>query len=152
VYVDTSVFGGYFDSLYEAATVRFIGMVRDGAFALVTSALVASEVAGAPQCVRDLYDGLLPTTEVVAAAQIEAVDLAQAYLSAGILTPKWQDDAFHVAYASITRCELIVSWNFRHIVNYRKIPAYNAINIARGYGAIAIYSPQEVINDEEERV
>jgi hypothetical protein len=42
-----------------------------------------------------------------------------------------------------------VSWNFKHIVNFKKIPLYNGINLTHGYAAIAIHTPQEVIADED---
>ena len=59
-------------------------------------------------------------------------------------------DALHVALATTTECDLIVSWNFKHIVNYRLIPRYNAVNVLMGYGQLAICTPTEVIGDEEE--
>ena len=67
----------------------------------------------------------------------------------GILTEKWYDDALHVALATIAECNVIVSWNFKHIVNFRKIPLFNAVNMLNGYRQIAIHSPLEVINYEE---
>jgi len=62
------------------------------------------------------------------------------------LTPKWLDDALHVALASISGCDGIVSWNFKHIVHYQKIPRFNAVNVLQGYKEIMIYSPLEVID------
>ena len=76
--------------------------------------------------------------------------LMRGYLDAGIVTEKWRDDALHVAQATVTGCDLIVSWNFKHIVHFQKIPFYNAVNTLHGYKAIAIHSPLEVISDEEE--
>jgi len=40
---------------------------------------------------------------------------------------------------------MIVSWNFKHIVQYDKIPLYNAVNTLQGYGNIGIFSPLEVV-------
>lgn len=40
---------------------------------------------------------------------------------------------------------MIVSWNFKHIVHYQKIPLYNTVNVRQGYDAIFIYSPLEVV-------
>ena len=45
---------------------------------------------------------------------------------------------------------LIVSWNFKHIVHYQKIPMYNAVNVLHGFPEISIYSPSEVIDYEAE--
>ena len=58
------------------------------------------------------------------------------------------DDALHVAIDSISECDLIVSWNFKHIVHYDKIPKYNAVNVLNGYRHIGIYSPLEIIDYE----
>jgi hypothetical protein len=76
----------------------------------------------------------------------EVLDLRDAYLSAGIVTPKSKDDATHVALATIAQCEIIVSWNFKHIVHFQKIPKYNAVNVLHGYRTINIHSPSEVIS------
>ena len=45
---------------------------------------------------------------------------------------------------------MIVSWNFRQIVHFGKIARYNEVNLAEGYRAIAIHSPAEVVDYEEE--
>jgi hypothetical protein len=73
-------------------------------------------------------------------------------LDEGIVTPRASADALHVAQVTVTGCALIVSWNFRHIVHFQRIPQYNAVNTLRGYGNIAIHSPQEVTGDEDENV
>ena len=79
----------------------------------------------------------------------EAIKLQQAYTEAKILSVKYSTDALHVALATISQSSLIVSWNFKHIVNFQKIPRYNAVNKLNGYKEIAIYSPLEVIEYED---
>lgn len=68
------------------------------------------------------------------------------HIDSGVVTPKSAEDALHVALATVSRCALIVSWNFKHIVHFDKIPKYNAENARSGYGQIGIYSPLEVID------
>jgi hypothetical protein len=80
----------------------------------------------------------------------ETLQLQHAYLSAAIVSERFATDALHVALATVAGASMIVSWNFRHIVNFRKIPKYNAVNKLRGYNDIAIYSPLEVIEHEDE--
>ena len=58
-------------------------------------------------------------------------------------------DALHVALATVARCTVLVSWNFRHIVHLNKIRRYNAANVLHGFGEIAIHSPPEVVPDED---
>jgi len=89
---------------------------------------------------------MLPLIEVLQVTD-EALILKRAYLRSGVLTPKWDQDALHVAMATVSGCAMIVSWNFRHIVNYRKIPQYNAVNAVEGYGPISIYSPTKITFD-----
>jgi hypothetical protein len=149
VYVDTSVFGGVFIDKFADASKRFFTLVRAGRFALVTSEVVKSEVARAPAVVQQLFQDITVSAELVR-APAEALRLAEAYLQAKVLPSGCWADAQHVAIATIMGCDLIVSWNFAHIVNYNRVPKYNAVNILRGYNAIAIYSPPEVITDEEE--
>jgi len=78
----------------------------------------------------------------------EIVDLAEAYLAAGILTEKSLNDATHVAAATIARADAIVSWNFKHIVRLDKMKEYNQINLLNGYGILTIVSPREVTFDD----
>lgn len=149
VYADTSIFGGPFDEEFADASQRFFDQVRGGRFQLVTSAVVQAEMDDAPEQVRALFDELLVAAEIVPVSTA-AIELQQAYLNAGIITPKWSTDALHVALATISSCPLIVSWNFKHIVHFQKIPLYNAVNILRGYANIAIHSPREVIAYDDE--
>jgi predicted nucleic acid-binding protein len=148
-YADTSVFGGVFDDEFSEPSKAFIDAVRAGRFILVTSELVRREIVVAPQAVRQLFDEMIPLADI-AAITGATIQLQQAYLHAGIVSERFAADALHVALATVSGAALIVSWNFRHIVNFQKIPKYNAINKLHGYGDIAIYSPLEVIQHEDE--
>lgn len=149
VYADTSVFGGVFDEEFSEPSKAFVDAVRAGSFGLVTSELVRQEIAAAPDAVRQLFDDLLPVARIATVTD-EALRLQQAYLAAAIVSERFATDALHVALATVSGTSMIVSWNFRHIVNFRKIPKYNAVNKLHGYGDIAIYSPLEVIGYEDE--
>ena len=147
VYADTSVFGGVFDEEFQTVSRTFFDQVRSGRFKLVTSALVQEEVEPAPLEVRELFNGILHIVDVIEVSE-GALNLRDAYLKTGIVTQQWAGDALHVAIATVADCSLIVSWNFKHIVHFEKIPLYNAINTVRGYGTIGIFSPLEVIRYE----
>jgi predicted nucleic acid-binding protein len=148
-YIDTCIFGGACDQEFTLTTRTFLTQVKDGRFSLIVSALVEEELIEAPSEVRAIYEEMLPYA-VTVYPTAEALALQQAYLVAGILTPKWADDALHVALATVNQCSMIVSWNFRHIVHFEKIPRYNAVNTLQGYPTIAIYTPAEVIGYEED--
>lgn len=150
IYCDTSVFGGIFDEEFKVTSKIFFNLVRIGLFDLVVSPVVDEEIhdEDTPQQVIDFYDNILPITEVIKITK-EAITLQEAYLKEKILTPKWEDDALHVALATVYKCDMIVSWNFTHIVNFQKIPLYNAVNVLNGYKTIEIYSPSEVVEIDE---
>jgi predicted nucleic acid-binding protein len=149
VYADTSVFGGTGDEVFADASRAFFDQVRRGRFQLVISDLVAKELRRAPEAPRRLFEDLLPDVDVAGESD-QAVALQQAYLDARILTPNWADDALHVALATVSECAVIVSWNFRHIVNLRRISLYNAINMMNGYRPIEIRSPLEILEYDSE--
>ena len=149
VYADTSVFGGVFDEEFQQASTRFFEQVRRGRFELVSSAVVQAEIDSAPDEVKGFFDDILKITRIVEVSD-DALALRQAYLEAGILTRDSADDALHVALATVSGCALIVSWNFKHIVHYRKVPLYNAVNALKGHPSLGIHSPQEVIEYEDQ--
>lgn len=63
----------------------------------------------------------------------------------------WQPkDGLHIALATAAEVDLLVSWNFKHIVHYDKIRMFNAVNLELGYNPLQIYSPREVTHQGEE--
>lgn len=149
VYIDTSVVGAVFDEEFREATTAFFEQARLGRFDMVLSALVEDEVALSPRNVQDFYLGIVEYAEMIVPSR-HAVLLQQAYLDAGVVSRRWSDDALHVATATIAECDMIVSWNFRHLVHYSKKRKYNAVNALNGYGYIDILTPAEVIEYEED--
>lgn len=148
VYADTSVFGGIYNDDFQDESKEFFEEVKRSRFALITSAVVRAEIEPAPEKVKIFFNDMIEIAEIVDVSK-EALQLRDAYLKAGIITPKYSDDALHVALATVSNCSLIVSWNFKHIVHFEKIPLYNAVNILNGYSEIKIFSPLEVIKYEE---
>lgn len=57
-------------------------------------------------------------------------------------------DAQHIAIATVGRVDVLVSWNFKHIVNLGRILGYNSVNLREGYPTIEIRTPREVLSDE----
>jgi len=149
VYIDTSVLGGLFDEEFRDPTTAFFEQTRLGRFDIVLSALVADEIALSPQNVQEFYSEVIEYAETITPSR-QAIALQQAYLDAGVVSAKSSDDALHVATATIAECDMIVSWNFRHMVHYDKKRRYNAVNVLNGYGYIDILTPAEVIEYEED--
>lgn len=74
----------------------------------------------------------------------EAAALARRYLDAGILPQAVPDDALHVAIAVHSRQNILVSWNFKHLVNEKRRAAIASLNIGLGLPTIAILPPPEL--------
>jgi len=146
VYADTSVFGGCFEEKFREASVRFFEQVRDGTFVLVVSDVTARELAPAPQFVKSLLDSVPADHMEQVVASDDSRRLQSAYLAAGVVGPACGNDAAHIAVATIALADIIVSWNFKHIVNYEKIMGYESINTTHGYRSPRIYSPYEMIS------
>lgn len=145
IYADTSVFGGVFDEQFAEASRKFFDEVSAGRYVLVTSAIVQGEIdRGAPDNVRRFFDDATGPTQVVELTP-DIIRLRDAYLDAGIVTKKSVEDASHVAAATVSGCQAIVSWNFKDIVNLDKIRKYNAVNELNGYTRIEICPPMEVL-------
>lgn len=149
VYIDTSVFGGVFDEEFEEPSKSFFDLVSTGRFTLLVSDVTRQEIAFAPGPVQAHFDKLLGFMRLIPVDE-RVLALRDAYIAAGILTEKWADDAAHVAAATVADADLIVSWNFRHIVHFDKIRLYNAVNAMRGYRVLEIRSPLEIIDYEDE--
>jgi hypothetical protein len=98
--------------------------------------------------VQSFFKKYASIAEIVEVTQ-PMLSLQSHYIQAGIVNKKSLQDALHVAVATIAKSDLIVSWNFKHIVHFDKIPKYNAINLLNGYNNIGIYSPLEVIEYEK---
>jgi len=149
VYLDTSVFGGCFDAEFAAASRKLFEEIRAGRYTVVLSEMTLIELQRAPAEVRGLLERMPTDLLEQIALDDEVAALRDAYLAAGVVGPASSGDAAHVASATVAGAELIVSWNFRHIVNFDKIRAYNGVNLVRGYAALEIRSPQEVVHEEE---
>ncbi len=146
VYCDTSVIGGIADSEFSEPSKQFLKNVKAGLFSMVISPVVDEEInaEGTPITILKEYEKLLDSCEIAEVTE-DALELQRAYLTEKILGPQWEDDALHVALATVYGCDMIASWNFKHIVNFQKIPLYNAVNRLLGYNEIQIYSPLELV-------
>lgn len=151
-YVDTSVFGGVEDEVFAVSSRRFFERVHGGEFTVLISQITVDELTGAPARVQCVLRELTSDSLTLVPTGSDAMALAQAYLDANILGSSSVADALHVATATVAGADLILSWNFRHIVNYDRIHKYNGVNALKGYPPIEIHSPMEMsdVNENED--
>lgn len=145
VYVDTSVVGGCLDEEFAEESRALLQMARRGDTVILASDLLLEELARAPKAVQQVLVDL-PRECVEDMQQSDASRrLCQAYLDAGVVSPQSESDAHHVALSTVGRADVIVSWNFKHIVHFDKIRLFNAVDLREGYPMIDIRSPKEMV-------
>ena len=144
IYLDTSVWGGCFDLEFAPWSNGLVQDLHLGNFKPITSDIVALEITRAPTQVQEKYAELLLLDHESIETSEQAVELAEQYQLQGILTPNFANDGLHIALATTAEVDVLVSWNFKHIVHLEKIRLFNAVNLKLGYKSIQIYSPREV--------
>ncbi len=148
IYTDTSVLGGCEDAEFAEHSVRLMEGFMTGERLLVLSTLTVQELAAAPDEVRRRLSSVPEAHIETLQLDAEAGELAEAYVAAGVLTARMRADAQHIAIATVGRVDVLVSWNFKHIVNLQRIHGYNSVNLRKGYPMIEIRTPREVLSDE----
>jgi predicted nucleic acid-binding protein len=147
IYIDTSVFGGCFDEEFEIPSKNIFRQIRKGKYIGVVSDLTIQELEKAPKKVFNLFSQMPSNNKIVLKINDESIQLANSYITEDILTPKFFNDAIHIDLATISKVDVLISWNFKHIVNYHKILLFNSVNLKKLYSKIEIRSPLELLNE-----
>jgi hypothetical protein len=148
IYTDASVVGGCEDPDFSKDSLALWDRFIDGRHTLVLSPHTLRELQGAPEAVRAHLLRVPPEHQIVLTDTAEVQELADAYVRRGIVGAGAHADAIHVALATVGPTDVLVSWNFRHIVNLGRIRLFNSVNIELGYGMLEIRSPREVLDYE----
>lgn len=146
IYIDTSVVGGFFDDEFKDASQRLFKRLEENEVRFVISDLLELELILAPKHVSELLLNY-PTDRF---ERVELTDeimlLADQYIAAKVVGRTSIQDCRHIAMATVTRADVLASWNFKHIVNLDRIKGYNSVNLRLGYPTIEIRTPQELIS------
>lgn len=149
IYIDTSVIGGCEDEEFSKWSIELFDRFRQGLMIAVVSDLTRRELDEAPESVKKALSSLpVASVEDVFLTQ-ESEDLARNYLDNGVVSIGHTVDAQHIAIASVERADVLVSWNFRQIVNLDRIRAFNSVNLKLGYPVLEIRSPRELVYEKE---
>jgi len=149
VYIDTSVIGGCIDDEFATWSKMLFDEFRSGIKIAVVSDLTLRELEEAPEEVKQTLSGLPSESIEYVFLSDEAISLADTYITHGAVTEKHLLDAQHIAIATIEHVDVLVSWNFKQVVNLERIRKFNAVNLMQGYHLLEIRSPLEVLYGEE---
>ncbi len=148
-YFDTSVFGGLFDIEFEEETTLLFEKVTLGQIKCVYSNLTESELTNAPERVRNFFENIKDEFKEKVFVSPEGLKLAQIYVDERVVGETSLDDCIHIATATLNKVDMLVSWNFKHIVNVYRIRGYNSINLRMNYLSLEIRSPKEILEYED---
>ena len=150
-YLDTSVFGGYFEPEFEQHTKLLFGRIMKGEIRLLYSQMTEIELSKSPEHVQKLIKSIPESHIEFLSITDEARDLAKQYIAEKVVGKTSDADCLHIAIATISNADILASWNFKHIVNINRIRGYNGINLKNGYKILEIRTPREIIIYEEEK-
>ena len=154
VYIETSVFNFVFaedapDKKQDA--LKLFEEIKAGFYEPFTSQYAIDELMEAPEEKRQKMLRLLKDYSIkLIETSDDAVRLADLYVADGVIPSNYRTDALHIAIASVMELDFVVSFNFRHIVKRKTIILAGAINQRVGLRQIAIFSPTEVIENDDE--
>jgi predicted nucleic acid-binding protein len=145
IYIDTSVIGGCFDIEFKEWSDQLFEEFRFGNKIAVISDITLDELSFSRSEVRSHLDIIPKAHKEYILSDEQAEELADLYIKEKAVTQKSHDDALHIAIATINKVDVLVSWNFKHIVNLDRIRKYNAVNLMNGYPMLEIRNPREIL-------
>lgn len=117
-----------------------------GQIKCVYSNLTESELTNAPEKVRNYFESIKDEFKEKVFVTPEGLKLAQTYVAEKVVGETSLDDCIHIATATLNKVNVLVSWNFKHIVNIYRIRGYNSVNLRLGHAILEIHSPKEIVN------
>ena len=150
LYLDTSVIS-HLDALdapdQQKDTHKLWDAIQAGDYEIFVSPVVMVELGNCEEPKQSfLLDRLSEINYTELQASDEVMELAEQYLKAGILPPKSARDRQHIAYACVYNCDMVISWNFKHMVNVKTISGVKGVNALAGYKEMPIYTPTMLIS------
>jgi len=154
IYLDTSVISHLqADDVPEkmAKTLEFWEYLANEEYESYISELVIAEFNNCPEPKKSKLESMLQQTPLIELeVDDEVTALANRYMDEGLFPKRYRDDAIHVALASVYSCNVVVSWNFKHMVKIKTILGVNGINKLMGYADIEIVTPEVIVGEEED--
>jgi len=139
------VIGGCFDEEFKEYSGQLFGEFTSGKETLVISDVLLLELEGAPEEVKSALNRVPDDNIEYVSLNEESMALASAYLEDGVVAESSLSDARHTAIATVERVDILLSWNYKHIVNINRIRLLNSVNLKLGYPVLEIRSPREVL-------
>jgi predicted nucleic acid-binding protein len=132
-----------------ADTHRLWDKIKNGEFEVVISDVTGAEIDDCNETKRETLNGYLKEISyTVVEVDDRTVEIASRFIDLGVLKQKSFDDCRHIAAAIVSGCDVIVSWNFRHIVNVKTMNGVKAVTALEGYDDVLIFDPPTLVGGE----
>jgi predicted nucleic acid-binding protein len=126
----------------------WIAVENPDEYELVISPVTMEELLDSPRNKREKFTVFVENTQHTAlTVNQEAINLARIYVVENVLTDNHIDDLMHIAYAVVSRCDYVISWNMKHIVRPKTISGVNEVNFHNKFNSIMIATPQLFTGD-----
>lgn len=149
-YLDTTIFNFVFAQVEPSKkeiTKKLFHDLSSLAESVYISEEVIREISRASEPRRSQLEELVrQANPLLLSLDSEVEDLAEEYIKAAIIPERYRADARHIAAAVVNEVEVLISWNFEHIVKLKTRTMVNGLNKLLGYREIEICSPEEVVN------
>ena len=149
IYIDATL-PNYVFNLHTPEKQRFAKTLFDeiqkGKYEVYISKVVVDEISAAPEPKQTRMANLIKDIPVLDITE-ECNELAQEYITRGIIPVEHKNDALHIAIATFYNIDALVSYNFEHIVKLKTIREVSGTNIAKGYKIIDLVIPEEVLGE-----
>ncbi len=112
---------------------------------MLLSRVIDIELSNAPQYVKELALSIPDDQIEFLETTHEATELADTYIKENVVGETCRADCLHIALATLNNADILVSWNFKHIVNVNRIRGYNSVNYRHGHKLLEIRTPREIL-------
>jgi len=154
LYLDTSVIS-HLDAAdrpdWMADTLKLWELIKFGEYDVALSYVDFTEIAKCSEEKQAIFADFLTQIKYTHVNYSDEIfTLAGEFIRLGILKQKSFDDAQHIATAMVSACDIIVSWNFKHMVNHKTINGVKIVSALTKYRDVAIYTPTMLIGDDND--
>ena len=131
-------------------TKEFFKILDRGIYKIYISEIVIAEIVRAPQAKKELLENVLRKyAPLELKITSEAEQLADEYISRGIIPARKYEDGLHVAIAAVAQLDAVITWNYQHLANLGRSERFYSVNLEHKYfKKIELITPMEVLNDE----
>ncbi len=149
IYVDTSVIGGCYDREFAKWSKPLMNEFKQGSKFIMLSDITLEELKHAPENVKEMIKDIPVENIISVILNPEASELANRYIKEKAVSKTYFNDSLHIAIATVNLAHILVSWNYKHIVNISRIRLYNSVNLKYGYPELEIRTPMEVLDEKD---